>query len=313
MNLRVSAGPHFLARETTQTVMLDVIIAMAPAVAAGVYLFGLRAAWVLGISVAAAVLSEYLWQKLMKRPLRVSDLSAVVTGLLVGLNLPASAPLWLPVIGSTVAIILVKELFGGIGHNFMNPALFARAFLLASWPARMTVFTLPVRTLGTTSAPSSVDAITAATPLASPGKWGIYDLLMGNIPGSIGEVCKIAILIGFVYLLIVKTITWHAPVVFLATASLATWLLGGDPLTSLLSGGLLFGAVFMATDYTTSPLLRRGRCIFALGCGIIVVIIRKYGSYPEGVTFAILLMNILTPLIDRFTSRRVYGVVKTHA
>ncbi len=313
MNLRLSTGPHLLSRESTRTLMLDVLIALVPTAAAGIYLFGTKAAWVLAVAVISAVLCEYAWQKLMKQPVRVSDLSAVVTGLILGLNLPAQAPLWLPAIGSAIAVLLVKQLFGGLGHNFMNPALLARGILLASWPARMSVFYLPVRVLGSTSVLPSPDAMSAATALIRPSGYATYDLLIGNIPGSIGEVCKIAILVGFLYMLFVGTVTWHIPVVFVGTTALLTWALGGDPLAAVLSGGLLFGAVFMATDYVTNPMLRVGQVIFAAGCGLIVTVIRQYGSYPEGVTYAILLMNILTPLIDRLTSRRVYGMVKKHA
>jgi electron transport complex protein RnfD len=294
--------------------MLDVLIALVPTTAAGIYLFGMKAAWVLAVAVISAVFSEYAFQKLAKRPVRVMDLSAVVTGLILGLNLPAEAPLWLPAIGSAIAVILVKELFGGIGHNFMNPAMLARGILLASWPARMSVYYLPVRVLGATSAvPAGTDAVSAATALIRPGGYQVYDLLMGNIPGTIGEVCKIAILIGFLYMLFVSTVRWHIPVIFVGTVALMTLLLGGDPVKAILSGGLLFGAVFMATDYVTNPMLKTGQIIFAVGCGVLVTVIRLTRAYPEGVTFAILLMNILTPLIDRMTSRRVYGTVKKHA
>ena len=314
MNLRLSTGPHYLSRESTQTLMLDVLIALVPTTAAGIYLFGMKAAWVLAVAVISAVFSEYAFQKLAKRPVRVMDLSAVVTGLILGLNLPAEAPLWLPAIGSAIAVILVKELFGGIGHNFMNPAMLARGILLASWPARMSVYYLPVRVLGATSAvPAGTDAVSAATALIRPGGYQVYDLLMGNIPGTIGEVCKIAILIGFLYMLFVSTVRWHIPVIFVGTVALMTLLLGGDPVKAVLSGGLLFGAVFMATDYVTNPMLKTGQIIFAVGCGVLVTVIRLTRAYPEGVTFAILLMNILTPLIDRMTSRRVYGTVKKHA
>ena len=314
MSLRLSTGPHLLHKESTQTLMLDVIIALVPTTAAGIYLFGSKAAWVLAVAVVSAVLCEYLFQKLSKRPVRVMDLSAVVTGLILGLNLPAEAPLWLPAIGSAIAVILVKELFGGIGHNFMNPALLARGILLASWPARMSVYFMPVRVLGSTSVvPAGADAVSAATALIRPQGYEVYDLLMGNIPGTIGEVCKIAILIGFLYMLFVGTIKWHIPVIFVGTVALFTWLIGGDLLKAVLSGGLLFGAVFMATDYVTNPMLRIGQVIFAVGCGVLVSVIRMSGSYPEGVTYAILLRNILTPLIDRLTSRRVYGTVKQHA
>lgn len=317
MSLRISTGPHLLTRDSTQTLMLDVLIALAPTTAAGIYLFGLHAAWVICAAVVSAIVFEYAWQKLLKKPVRIKDLSAVVTGLIVGLNMPAGVPLWMPVIGSAVAIILVKQLFGGMGHNFMNPAMLARAFLLASWPARMTSFVHPVRLLGESQATFGVDAIASPTPLVllrggGDGGYQISDFLMGNMPGSIGEVCKIAILIGLVYLLVVKTITWHVPVFFLGTVAGLGYLVGLDPLMALLSGGVLFGAVFMATDYVTNPMQKVGRCIFGFGCGLMVVIIRKYGAYPEGVTYAILLMNCVTPLIDRFTSRRVYGVVKQH-
>lgn len=318
MTLRVSTGPHILTRENTQTLMLDVLIALAPATAAGIYLFGLRAAWVLCVAVVAAVVSEYVWQKLMKKSVTVHDLSAVVTGLIIGLNMPAGVSLWMPAVGSIIAIILVKQLFGGMGHNFMNPAMVARAFLLASWPARMTTFLLPERLLGSSQASFGVDMVSGATALV-PQKLGISsgfplsDLFLGNIPGSIGEVCKVAILIGFLYMLVVKVISWHVPVFFLGSVALMTWLVGGDPLVALLSGGVLFGAVFMATDYVTNPMLKVGQAAFGIGCGLMVVIIRSWGAYPEGVTFAILFMNCLTPLIDRFTSRKVYGMVKKNA
>ncbi len=313
MNLRVSAGPHFVSRESTQTLMLDVIIALVPTTAAGIYLFGVHTALMLVVSVISAVLSEFVWQKLAKKPVRVSDLSAVVTGLILGLNMPPEAPLWLPAVGSLIAIILVKQLFGGIGHNFMNPALLARGIMLVSWPALMSVYTLPVRVLGSTSAVPSPDVTSAATALIRPSAYSTYDLLIGNIPGAIGEVCKLAILIGFLYMLFVGTVSWHIPVCFVGTVALLSWALGGDPLTAVLSGGVLFGAVFMATDYVTNPMLKTGHVIFGIGCGIIVVVIRRFGSYPEGVTFAILSMNVLSPLIDRWTHRRVYGMVKKHA
>lgn len=313
MNLRISAGPHFVARESTQTLMLDVIIALVPTTAAGIYLFGIRAAWVLAVSVISALLSEFVWQKLAKKPVRISDLSAIVTGLILGLNMPVGVPLWIPAIGSALAIMLVKQLFGGVGQNFINPALLSRGVLLVSWPAMMSVFTMPIRVLGTSGITPSADAVTAATALIRPSAYSTYDLLLGNMPGTIGEVCKLAILIGFLYMLFVKTISWHIPVCFVGSVALLTWLLGGDPLAAVLSGGVLFGAVFMATDYVTNPMLSVGHIIFGIGCGVIVVVIRKFGNYPEGVTFAILVMNILTPLIDRWTSRRVYGKVKKHA
>ncbi len=314
MSLRLSTGPHILAKDTTQKIMLDVLIALVPATAAGIYLFGLRAVWVLALAIASAVIAEAAWQYLSGRRIQVNDLSAVVTGLLLGLNLPSSAPLWLPVIGSAFAVIVVKQLFGGVGHNFLNPALAARAVLLTSWPARMTTFFLPERLiqLGQDSAAKFGDAVTSATPLVT-GKSSLMDLFLGNIPGTIGEVCKAAILIGFLYLVIRRVIGPHIPVLFVGTVALMTWILGGDPLTAILSGGVLLGAVFMATDYVTNPMLILGQCIFAIGGGLMVVLIRQYGNYPEGVTYAILLMNVLTPLIDRMMKRTVYGEVKQHA
>ena len=212
-------------------------------------------------------------------------------------------------IGAVVAIGLVKQLFGGIGDNFLNPALAARAVLLASWPARMTA-------TNTASAyPLPFDTVTSATVLTPDSALNpsMVDLLVGRIPGTIGEVCKVAILLGFVYLLLRRTITWHIPVVMVGTFALCAWAFGLDPLVSVLSGGVLFGAVFMATDYVTSPMTKWGQVIYAAGAGLIVALIRAFGSYPEGVTYAILLMNVATPLIDRAVRPRIYGEVKTHA
>lgn len=313
MSLRLSTGPHILHKDTIQSLMLNVIIALLPTTAAGVYFFGYKAALMIVISVLTAVVCEFIWQKLMKQPVRIGDLSAVVTGLILGLNLPANAPLWLPVIGAALAIILVKQLFGGIGHNFMNPAMFARAALLASWPVYMTKYMLPQRALFGSAAPLGADTVAAATPLISAKQWTTMDMLLGNIPGSIGEVSKIAILLGFAYLLYKQVITWHVPVFFVGSVAIISFLLGADPLQSVLTGGVLFGAVFMATDYVTNPMSRVGQCLFGFMCGLIVVIIRKYGGYPEGVTYAILFMNCITPLIDRYTKRKIYGEVKKHA
>ncbi len=289
--------------------MRDVLIALCPAVAASLYFYGLKALWILLVSTACAVLSEYLWQRLMKKPIRLNDFSAAVTGLLIGLNMPATVPVWVPAIGSVFAIIIVKQLFGGIGHNFLNPALAARAVLLTSWPSYMTKALVPERTLTFGLFESSVDAITSATPLVAPVA-DIRNLLMGNIAGAIGETCKIAILLGLVYLLIRGVIRWQIPVCMLGTVALMSWILGKDPLTAVLSGGVLFGAVFMATDYVTTPMLKVGQAIFGVGAGILVVLIRNYGNYPEGVTYAILIMNIVTPLLDRSLKRKVYGEVK---
>lgn len=309
MALHISTGPHLRSRQDTPSLMRDVLIALCPAVAASLYFYGLKALWILLVSTACAVLSEYVWQRLMKKPFRLNDFSAAVTGLLIGLNMPATVPVWVPAIGSVFAIIIVKQLFGGIGHNFLNPALAARAVLLTSWPSYMTKALVPERTLTFGLFESSVDAITSATPLVAPVA-DIRNLLMGNIAGAIGETCKIAILLGLIYLLIRGVIRWQIPVCMLGTVALMSWILGKDPLTAVLSGGVLFGAVFMATDYVTTPMLKVGQAIFGVGAGILVVLIRNYGNYPEGVTYAILIMNIVTPLLDRSLKRKVYGEVK---
>ena len=298
----VSPAPHVRAKDSTALLMLDVITALMPCAVAGVWLFGWEAARVLLISVACCVASEYGYQKIAKKPLRINNLSAVVTGLILGLSLPSTAPWWMILIGALVAIVLVKELFGGIGDNFVNPAMAARAVLLASWPAYMAAAAYV----------TPFDAVSVATPLADTGApaYSMLDMFIGRMPGSIGEVCKLGILIGLAYLLIRKTISWHIPVAMLGSFALFTLLLGGDPVNGLLTGSVLFGAVFMATDYTTSPMTGAGKLIYAAGAGLIIALIRAFGSYPEGTTYGILLMNIATPLIDRATKLRVYGQEK---
>ena len=302
MSLYMSTAPHVRSPQNTRSLMGDVLIALAPTTIAGIYFFGVSAAIVVALATASAILFEYLWQKLTHKTIRIGDLSAAVTGLLVGLNLPPTAPWWLPIIGSGLAIILVKQLFGGIGDNFVNPALAARGILLASWPVRMTAFVLP-------TCFSGADATTSTTVLA--GYEASYmDMFLGNIPGCIGEVCKAAILFGFLYMLIRGVITWRIPVTFLAVVFVFSAILGNDPLQAILCGGVMLGAVFMATDYTTSPMSAKGQFIYAAGCGIIVVIIRNFCNYPEGVTYAILVMNIVTPLLDKYVKPRLYGRLK---
>ncbi|MGI6237654.1 MAG: RnfABCDGE type electron transport complex subunit D [Candidatus Excrementavichristensenella sp.] len=300
MRLRLSTLPHIRSGETTTTLMLNVLIALVPCVIAGIYNFGWNAAMLMAVCMGTAILSEYLFQLIARRPVRVGDLSALVTGLILALNLPSSAPWWMAAVGSAFAIVIVKELFGGIGSNFMNPALTARAVLLASWPVMMTAYVSP------TYWQQGVDAVSSATPLGGLSA-SYLDLFLGRIPGSIGEVSKVMILVGLVYLIISRTITWHIPVCMVASTFLFSWIFGADPVAAILSGGLLFGAVFMATDYTTCPMTFKGQVIYAAGCGLIVAVIRAFGSYPEGVTYAILLMNIVTPLIDKYVRHRVYG------
>ena len=328
MNIRLAPGPHIHTDHDTRDIMMTLIIALLFPSAAGIYFFGTSALWIICVSVVSAVAAEWVWQKLAKKPVRINDLSAVVTGLILALNLPSTVPLWVPAVGSVFAIIIVKQLFGGIGHNFLNPAIAARAVLLASWPVLMTTWVLPARFIG--SNPIVADIATFATPLASiknvvgtqngffgitapTYSWSLLDLFIGNIPGTIGETCKLAILCGLGILLITGVVKWHIPVVFVGTVAVFSWILGMNPLVAVLSGGVLFGAVFMATDYVTNPMLVKGRIIFAFGCGIIVCLIRRFGNYPEGVTYAILIMNIVTPLIDKYTKRKIYGEVKENA
>lgn len=299
--LLVSPAPHVRSRSNTQSIMLDVIIAMIPALIASTLIFGWRALLIVAVCVASCVLFEFLFQKLCKREVTVGDLSAVVTGMLLAFNLPVGIPIWQAVFGCLVAIVAVKQLFGGIGKNFANPAITARLVMTISFAGTMTNFA------------TSADATSSATPLALMGTENMPSLLtlfLGNHGGSLGETCSLALIIGFVYLLVRRVISWHTTVVFVGTVALFTLCLGQNPLEHVLSGGLLLGAIFMATDYSTTPSTKWGKVIFGLGCGIITVLIRVFGGYPEGVSFAILLMNILTPYISRLTRRKIFGGVK---
>ena len=309
MSLRISTAPHMHNPLTTQRLMQFVFIALLPTAAWGVYAFGFQALLVLLISMASAVCAEFLWQKIARQPVRVGDFSALVTGLILGLNLPATAPWWMVIIGAFFAIMIVKQLFGGLGDNFLNPALAARAVLLASWPVHMTASACVTPTFFQ----AGVDAVSAATPLGAPANYTLMNLFLGQCPGAIGEVSKAAILLGFLFLLVTKVISWRIPVVMTASVFCCTMLIGGASpeaaLAAVLSGGVLFGAVFMATDYVTSPITPWGQVLYAAVIGLIIVLIRTFGSYPEGVTYGILLMNIATPLIDRLP-RKIYGIKK---
>ncbi len=317
--LIVSHSPHIGSDDTVTKIMLDVIIALMPAFAAGILVFGFRALVVTLVCIISCVLSEYIWQKILKKPDTTGDLSAIVTGMLLAFNLPASIPLWMAVIGSVFAIIVVKQFFGGLGHNFMNPALAGRAFLLAAWALPMTTWYAPDTVLPVFGTP---DAISAATPLVAYVEGGAsFDyltLFLGYTGGCIGETSALAILIGAIYLIAKKVIRIRVPLIYIATVALGMWLFGGrngiatgDPLYAILSGGLMLGACFMATDYTTTPTTPWGQVLFALGCGIITVLIRIWGGYPEGVSYSILLMNIATPLIDKITAPKRFGYVKS--
>ena len=305
--LHVSSSPHFRGSNSTRRIMLDVIIALCPAAIASCVIFGWRSLMLIAICVASCVLLEYVARKIMKRDTTVGDLSAIVTGLLLALNLPVDVNPLIAVFGCVIAIIVVKQMFGGIGMNFVNPALAARIVLLVSFPSAMMHW---VPALG---APKDaiIDATTAATPLAAaPGTYSYVDLLIGRCGGSIGEVCAVALIAGGVYLVIRRVISPIIPCVYLATAALMSLIVGLDPLYQLLSGGMLLGAIFMATDYTTSPVTRWGKVIYAVGCGFFTIMLRAFSNMPEGVSFSILLMNILVPLIERITVPRTLGYIK---
>ena len=300
--LLVSPAPHVRDNSNTTKIMLDVIIALVPTLIASVIIFGWRALLVTALCVAVCVLCEWGFEKLCRRDVTVGDLSAVVTGILLGFNLPVDIPLWQAAFGSVVAIVVVKQLFGGIGRNFANPAITARIVMLLSFAGTMSDFS------------AKNDAVSSATPLASMASGqaapSVLDLFLGRHGGSLGETCVLAILLGGIYLLCRRVITWHTPVVFVATVFVFTWLLGENPVEQILTGGLMLGAFFMATDYSTTPPTKWGKVIFGLGCGLITVMIRVFGNYPEGVSFAILFMNILTPYISAWTRRKPFGGVK---
>lgn len=303
----VSSSPHFSSSTKTQNIMLDVIIAMVPAMIASVVIFGMRSALIILVCVASCVLSEFLSRKVMKRNQTVQDLSCVVTGILLALNLPVSISPIIAAFGGVIAIVVVKQMFGGIGQNFVNPALTARIILMNSFPAKMTNWT----------APFSADAVTTASPLGilkegtGAALPSYMELFLGNNAGCLGETCALAIIIGGVYLILRKVISPVIPVTYLATAALFSLLFGRDPLMDLLSGGLLLGAVFMATDYTTSPIHTKARIVFAIGCGVLTMLIRQFGSLPEGVSYSIVIMNILVPLIERWVTVKPFGKIKS--
>ncbi len=301
--LLVQSSPHLVTKNSTRRIMLDVLIALLPAAVAASLIFGLHAVKLIAITVASSVLFEYLFRILLKRKNTVSDLSAAVTGLILGLNLPAGLPEWQAVFGSLVAIVVVKQLFGGLGKNFANPALVARIVLLLSFTKNMNDYA--IREAGSAFALES-SATPLATVLGGGEKVSCLDLFLGTHAGAIGETCALALLLGLAYLLIRRVITWHIPVSFIGTVALFSLIGGRDVLFQVLSGGLLFGAIFMATDYVTSPASPVGKLIFGFGCGAITTLIRFFGG-TEGVSYGILLMNILTPYIETLTRRRPLG------
>lgn len=306
--LTISSSPHIRSNETVKGIMRDVIIALIPAALAGIYFFKFRAALVMITAIASAVLAEWLWQKITGREITINDLSAVVTGILIAFNVPVSIPLWMVAMGSAFAIIIVKQLFGGIGENIVNPALAARAFLLASWPTAMTTWT--------------IDGMTSATPLAMlKGGQGnlpsLMNIFVGHVGGCIGETSALALLIGFAYLLYRRVISYHIPVFYIGTVFVLTSVIGrngfmtGNAIYEIFAGGLMLGAIFMASDYTTCPMTKKGQVIFAIGCGVLTSVIRIFsGSYPEGVSYSILIMNLFVPLIDKYVIPTKFGKVK---
>ena len=303
----MAAGPHIHSTDSSRRIMLDVIIALLPASIAAVVLFGTKALTMICVCIAAAVISEFLFNLIARREQSVGDLSAVVTGLLLALNLSTNVPLWQCALGSIFAIVLVKCAFGGMGHNFANPAITARVFLLMAFTS----------TVAGGAAPVVTDAVSSATPLAQIGTEGavlptIGQMFLGLRGGAVGETCILALLIGFAYLLVRKVISWHTPVIFIGTVFVCFLVATGSfsaALYEVLAGGLVLGAVFMATDYTTTPITAEGRMLFALGCGLITFVIRYFCALPEGVSYSILCMNILAPWLEKWTRRKPLGGV----
>ena len=312
--LLTSSSPHFRGNESTRRIMIDVLIALVPSMIVGVMVFGIKAVWVILVTTISSVIAEAVSRKAMKKDQTIGDMSAVVTGVLLALNFSPEVPLWIAAIGGAIAIVIVKQLFGGIGQNFMNPALGARVILVISWPAQMTKWLIP----------GGVDGVSSATPLGIIKEGGgelpsYFDMFIGNIGGCIGETSVAAILIGAAYLVARRVIKLEIPLMYIGTFAVLTWIFtgngafDGDALFHILAGGLMLGAFFMATDYSSTPMTRKGKIIFGFGCGLLTFVIRFYTGYPEGVSFSIILMNLLTPLIDMFTITVSFGGEKRNA
>ena len=305
MKLLVSSAPHITGKDSTASLMRDLIIAMVPAMAASVFFFGVQTLILTAVSVLACVAFEYLYEKMLKKPITVGDLSAAVTGILLAFNCPPTLPLWTVVVGAFFAIIIVKQLFGGLGYNFANPAIVARIILGLGYTGLMTSWTFPATVSG--------DAVASATPLAvyaAGGTVNYLDMFVGSTGGVLGETSALALLLGFVYLVVRKVISPTIPVTYVATVAVLAVVLGVDPVVYVLGGGLLLGAIFMATDYVTSPYTEKGKIIFGIGLGLITVIIRRFGSMTEGVSYAILLMNLVVPYINKATRQKPLGAPK---
>ena len=324
LKLIATSNPHIRAHETTRSIMLDVIIAMLPALVWGIINWGINVLLLTAVSVAGCMFWEWLYRKVMKKPQSVGDLSSVVTGMLLAFVCPPTTPWWMLLIGDFFAIIVVKQLFGGIGKNFVNPALAGRAFLLGSYAGTMTSWAVPGSSVPMFNL--SADVVTAATPMAYlktgeiatlTANVSVMDMFLGKIGGSMGEVSALCLLIGGVYLIIRKVISWHIPVAYIATVAVLSFLFpkAGTGVEwmmySIFGGGLFLGAFFMATDYATSPVTKKGQLIYAIGCGLFTVLIRYFGSYNEGVCYSIMVMNLLVALIDKYTKPTRFGVVKS--
>ena len=329
--LIVAASPHLRSQASVSRIMWLVVIALLPALGGSIWFFGLKSLWLVLLCVASALISDTLTQLAFGRKVTPTDGSAVITGILLAYNLPPGVPWWMPVIGAAFATVVVKQFFGGLGHNFMNPALAARAFLMASWPTHMT--TMWLKPFGTAPL-SGLDAVSEATPLALVRRAAelapqglttdelirqanslpvLKKLFFGTVGGCVGETSALLLLIGAIFLIAIRVVDWRIPVAYLGTVAVLALILPGShlsPLYHLLSGGVILGACFMATDYVTSPITGKGRMIFGIGCGVITMLIRLYGGYPEGCSYSILLMNIATPFIDRLTRPRLFGALK---
>ena len=305
MKLLVSSAPHITGKDTTASLMRDLIIAMVPAMIASTLFFGVQSLILTAVSTLACVAFEYLYEKMLKKPITVGDLSAAVTGILLAFNCPPTLPLWTVVVGAFFAIIIVKQLFGGLGYNFANPAIVARIILGLGYTGLMTSWTFPATVSG--------DAVASATPLAvyaAGGTVNYLDMFVGSTGGVLGETSALALLLGFVYLVVRKVISPTIPVTYVATVAVLAVVLGVEPVVYVLGGGLLLGAIFMATDYVTSPYTEKGKIIFGIGLGLITVIIRRFGSMTEGVSYAILLMNLVVPYINKATRQKPLGAPK---